>query len=133
MYKRQASISASRFARSQCVTAALDQVNFIEPFVLNDSLCIESYVTGHGKRSLEVFVKVIGEHLDTGERFLGMTAFLTFVVLDKKVTLPELNAETPEEKSLCADFQKRKTYRRQKIAEQKKLQASLSLDFPWYS
>nr|WP_238339813.1 IS1182 family transposase [Ligilactobacillus murinus] len=128
-----ASISASRFARSQCVTAALDQVNFIEPFVLNDSLCIESYVTGHGKRSLEVFVKVIGEHLDTSERFLGMTAFLTFVVLDKKVTLPELSAETPEEKSLCADFQKRKAYRRQKIAEQKKLQASLSLDFPWYS
>ena len=37
-----ASISASRFARSQCVTAALDQVNFIKPFVLNDSLCIES-------------------------------------------------------------------------------------------
>ena len=128
-----ASISASRFARSQCVTAALDQVNFIEPFVLNDSLCIESYVTGHGKRSLEVFVKVIGEHLDTGERFLGMTAFLTFVVLDKKVTLPELSAETPEEQSLCAGFQKRKACRRQKIAEQRKLQASLSLDFPWYS
>ena len=31
-----ASISASRFARSQCVTAALDQVNFNEPLVLKD-------------------------------------------------------------------------------------------------
>jgi acyl-CoA hydrolase len=62
-----------------------------------------------------------------------MTAFLTFVVLDKQVILPELSAETLEEKSLCADFQKREAYRRQKIAEQKKLQASLSLDFPWQS
>lgn len=70
-----ASTSAARLARTQTVTAAIDDVNFIAPFALHDSFCVESYVTGVGTHSIEVFAKVVGEHLLTGERFLGMTAF----------------------------------------------------------
>ena len=79
-----ASISAIRLARASNVTASVDELNFLAPFILNDSLCIESYVSGVGSRSIEVFAKIIGEHLTTGERFLGLTAFLTFVVPDKQ-------------------------------------------------
>src|SRR5699024_12404954 len=31
----------------------------------------------------EVFAKIIGEHLQTGERYIGLTSFLTFVITDK--------------------------------------------------
>ena len=125
------SISASRFARTQCVTAAVDNVNFLAPFVLNDSLCIEAYVTGAGKRSIEVFAKVIGEHLETGERFLGMTAFFTFVSLDKNKDLPQLKAQTAEEKALCQGYLARKQLRDKMRKLHQTTQDQLSLEFPW--
>ena len=55
-----ASTSAARLARTQTVTAAIDDVNFIAPFALHDSFCVESYVTGVGTHSIEVFAKVVG-------------------------------------------------------------------------
>ena len=93
-----ASISAIRLARASNVTASVDELNFLAPFILNDSLCIESYVSGVGSRSIEVFAKIIGEHLTTGERFLGLTTFLTFVVPDKQIILPQVTPITEEEK-----------------------------------
>lgn len=125
-----ASISASRCARTQCVTGLVEDVDFIVPFALQDSLCIETYVTGIGQRSLEVFAKVIGEHLNTGERFLGATAFLTFVTLEK-VALPTLQPETPEEKALCQGFLARQTTRKQKRQAKKVLFKQLTLTPPW--
>lgn len=125
-----ASISASRFARTQCVTGLVEDVDFIAPFTLQDSLCIEAYVTGAGQRSLEVFAKVIGEHLNTGERFLGATAFLTFVTLEK-VPLPTLRPETAEEKAVCQGFLARQTARKQKRQTKKTLLKQLSLKAPW--
>ena len=49
---------------------------------------------------MEVFVKVIKEHLMTGERELAATSFLTFVALDsngKSVPVPRIVPETEEE------------------------------------
>lgn len=99
-----ASIAAARLARCQTVTAAVDRFDFIAPFALHDSLCLVSYVSGAGHRSLEVFTKILGEHLATGERFLGGTAFLTFVVPDKTVSLPNVQPQSAEEKAVCAAY-----------------------------
>ncbi len=55
------SIAASRVARIETVTVSVDQVNFLLPFRLQDSMCAESYVSGVGHRSIEVFTKIIGE------------------------------------------------------------------------
>ncbi|KRL05857.1 acyl-CoA thioesterase [Liquorilactobacillus oeni] len=117
MLDGSASISASRLCRTQTATAAVDQFNFIAPFQLNDSFCIESYVSGVGKRSLEVFAKIVGEHLTTGKRFLGATAFLTFVVLKHDVKLPEIVPNTPEEIMICQGYSKRQIFRKQQLKE----------------
>ena len=53
-----ASISASRLARVETVTASIDQLNFIAPFKMQDSLCIESYVAGVGTRSIEILLRL---------------------------------------------------------------------------
>ena len=37
-----------------------------------------------------VFAKIIGEHLQTGERYIGLTSFLTFVITDKSVSLDKI-------------------------------------------
>lgn len=125
------SIAASRAARIETVTASVDQVNFMHPFVLQDSRCVESYVTGVGKSSIEVFTKIIGEHLKTGERFLGLTCFSTFVLTDRSIELPEIVPVTEEEKFICAGYKQRKIERGEKLKEQVELNKHMSLDFPW--
>ena len=71
----EASVAAMRVARATLVTAAMDHVQFVKPFHLQDAMIVRAVVTGLGHRSVEVFVKVLGEHLMTGERFVGFTCF----------------------------------------------------------
>ncbi|MQS98091.1 acyl-CoA thioesterase [Companilactobacillus halodurans] len=114
------SISASRVARIETVTASIDQVNFILPFKLQDSMCTESYVSGVGTRSIEVFTKIIGEHLKTGKRFLGLTCFSSFVVTDKNVVLPTVVPDTDEAEFVCSGYNDRQSERLQKLLQQEK-------------
>lgn len=125
------SIAASRVARIETVTASVDQVNFILPFKLQDSMCTESYVSGVGTRSIEVFTKIIGEHLKTGERFLGLTCFSTFVVPDPEVILPSIIPDNEEAEYVCAGYKNRQGERLKKLMEQEKFNQKISLDFPW--
>jgi acyl-CoA hydrolase len=56
-----------------------------------------------GSSSMEVFVKVLAEHLITGETKVAATSFITFVSLDesgKPKRVPEVYPETDEEKYL---------------------------------
>lgn len=126
-----ASIAASRLARVETVTASIDQLNFIAPFKLQDSLCIESYVVGVGHRSIEVFTKIIGEHLQTGERFLGLTAFLTFVTTEKTPNLPAITPVTAEEHFICAGYSQRKAQRLANFKNQQAFNQQINLNYPW--
>lgn len=124
------SIAASRIARIETVTASIDQVNFILPFGLQDSMCTESYVSGVGSRSIEVFTKIIGEHLKTGKRFLGLTCFSTFVVTDKNIVLPNIVPDNDEAEYVCSGYQERQSQRLKKLLEQEKFNQNISLKFP---
>lgn len=129
----EASVTAMRVARTTVVTAAMDHVQFLHPFKLQDSMCMESYVTGVGHRSLEVFVKVIGEHLMTNERFLGFTCFLTFVIEDpqKAIKYDHVVPQTTEQKALVAGYETRRKHRRENISRQQEVLQSITLDKPW--
>ena len=129
----QASIAAMRVARSMVATAAIDDIQFLQPFDLQDSMCMEAYVTGFGKRSIEVFVKIIGEHLMTGERFLGFYCFMTFVILDanRQVEYEKLIAETKEEKSLTEMYLQRRKSREKQGQREQELLSDISLEKPW--
>lgn len=125
------SIPASRVARIETVTASVDQVNFILPFRLQDSMCTESYVSGVGTRSIEVFTKIIGEHLKTGERFLGLTCFSSFVVVERGIELPQIVADTEEYKFVCQGYEQRQAERMKKLKQQRDFNNNISLKFPW--
>ncbi|WP_311406727.1 acyl-CoA thioesterase [Liquorilactobacillus uvarum] len=126
-----ASISASHIARTETATASLDHFNFIAPFKLKDFFYIETYVSGVGKRSIEIFAKIIGEHLQTGERFLGATAFLTFVVLDNETMLEPITPVSKEEKALCSKYPERKQKQIDQLKQQKEFRQRISLALPW--
>lgn len=105
-----ASISAAKHCRSECVTASMDSVDFLHPIRPTDAVHLESFVTYTGSSSMEVFVKVIAEHLITGETKVAATSFITFVSLDergKPNRVPAVYPETEEEKYLFDSAEER--------------------------
>ncbi|RLK62664.1 acyl-CoA thioesterase [Atopobacter sp. AH10] len=129
-----ASISVSRHARLLCVTASIDAVNFIAPLYHTNSACVETFISGTGKTSLEVFCKVLGEKLETGERYLAATAFLTFVVVGeagKELFVPPVYPESDEERLVCEGYEERRKARLAKREAEKAFQKQLSIDLPW--
>lgn len=132
-----ASISVTRHCRRGAVTASLDQLNFLKPLHNNHSVCIESYVSGAHNRSMEVFVKVIGEDLVTGERYLAATCFTTFVAVpshmneETEFTVPKVIPETKEEEMVCGGYEKRRISRLEERVAYKEFAANLSIDLPW--
>jgi acyl-CoA hydrolase len=129
-----ASISASRHARSEVVTASTDSVDFLSPIRQADSVCLASYVTWTGTSSMEVFVKVVSEDLKTGDRRIAATAFLTFVALDddgKPMKVPQIVPETDEEKKLFETAPIRAEFRKRHRSESKSLASHLTIDKFW--
>ncbi|MDN3017185.1 acyl-CoA thioesterase [Paenibacillus sp. BSR1-1] len=130
-----ATLSARRHSRvKQCVTASTDSVNFLHPIRQSDSVGIESFVCYTGKRSMEIFCKVVAEELDTGERRIAATAFFTFVPLDENkrpLEVPEVIPETEEEKYLYETGKERERIRKLKREQNKELVSRLSSDKVW--
>ena len=131
-----ASISFSRLTNALGMTASIDNMNFLKPLPEGNSVCIESYVTGTGKTSVEIFAKIIGEDLITGERYIAATSFLTFVVQSdgetkKSFVMPEIVPESDEEKYICSEYSKRKKERMANRDFDRELQSHLQKEQPW--
>lgn len=126
-----ASISVARHTRKSSVTASMDSVDFINPAGLDDSICAESFVSGVGNSSVEVFCKVIAENLMTGERRLCATAFTTFTCFEEdglKALVPLIEPETDEEKYIHQGYIYRRKDRRKSRQYSLELKKNISLD-----
>lgn len=131
-----ASIAVSRFARTNdIVTASMDELHFIHPIKSGHSICVETYVTGAGRTSVEVFAKVLGEDLVSGERYVAATSFITFVVVgsSKKKRLPMIHPESSEEEMICGEYQDRRKRRLADRLANEKLVEAISILPPWIS
>ncbi|WP_282939343.1 acyl-CoA thioesterase [Paenibacillus sp. RC67] len=129
-----ASISASKHCRRSVVTASTDSVDFLSPIRPTDSVCLESFVTWTGKSSMEVFVKVITEDLQSGERTIAATSFLTFVAMDENkrpIQVPKVIPETEEERRLNQTATRRAEMRKARREESKEFSDHLITRFPW--
>jgi acyl-CoA hydrolase len=101
MMDTAAGISAVRHARSICVTASVDRVDFREPIHIGDLVIMKASVNYVGRTSMEIGVRVESEHLRTGERTHTNSCYLTFVAIDKNgkpIEVAPITPETAEEK-----------------------------------
>ncbi len=129
-----ASISQTRLTNTLSMTASIDNMNFLRPLPEDNSVCIESFVSGVGNTSVEVFAKIIGEDLLTGERYIAATSFLTFVVLpeDRETfVMPQIVPESDEEKFICSGYEGRRKERMVQRQMDKEMQSHLTLTEPW--
>ena len=75
-------VAARRYTRSAVTTVCVDNLNFIAPAYLNDTVVQEARVTWTGRTSLEVRVDSFVEKLD-GSRTLVNQAYAVYVALDE--------------------------------------------------
>ena len=107
-------IACHRHTRTLLVTAAVDDLQFLNSIKVGDLIILKSRVTCVFTTSLEVQVDVFSEETLTGRRQLTSRAFLTFVGIDRqgnRVRVPPLLVETDEERRICAEARERRAHR----------------------
>jgi uncharacterized protein (TIGR00369 family) len=96
-----AAVVATRHSRCNTVTASIDSLVFHNPIYIGDLVFFKSSLNYVGKTSMEVGVRVEAENLMTGEVRHAVSAYLTFVALDKEgkpTPVPPLILETDEQR-----------------------------------
>ena len=109
-----AGIAAVKHCGSRVVTAAMDEMSFIEPVFLGEILTLRAQVNDVGRTSMEVGVRVEAENARTGERRHVSSAYLVFVALDREgepKPVPPLSPETLEEKRRMEEAKIRRQHR----------------------
>lgn len=107
-------IAGVRHSRCSIVTASVDQMTFLHPVHMGDLVMLKSQVNRVFRTSMEVGVKVWVENLRTGARRHTSSAYLTFVGVDQeghRVVLPQITAETEEDKRRWREAAERRNYR----------------------
>jgi len=99
-----AGVAAGKYARTNVVTARVDEVQFLLPIFVGAVITGIGKIVYVGKSSIEVMVTVEVEYLDSErEPQLALSAFFTMVALDRAgrpVPAPPMEPETAEEKEL---------------------------------
>ena len=78
-----AGTAAARHAGRVCVTAAIDELSFLQPVYIGDVLRVSARVNDVGRTSLEVGVRVEAEPWRGGERRHTTSAYLEMACLDE--------------------------------------------------
>lgn len=116
-----AAIAASRHSQHICVTASVDDLNFLHPIKIGQAVTLMASVNRVFHTSMEVGVKVLSENMLTGEVKHANTAYLTFVALDSNGTpmqVPQITFSTEEEQRRFDDALHRRELR---LARRKKI------------
>ena len=106
-------VAARRYTGKAVTTVSIDNLTFLKPAYLNDTMVQEAMVTWTGHTSLEVRVDSMVERLD-GSRELINRAYVVFVAIDdedRPVPIPAFTPETIEEKQEYAAAEERRRIR----------------------
>jgi len=112
-------IAAARHSGRFCVTASIDQMDFLEPVYISNLVILRASVNRVFRTSMEVGVKVFAEDLRAAATRHVASAYLTFVAIDEKrnaVPAPPVIPETDEEKRRYEEAGER---REQRLARRK--------------
>jgi uncharacterized protein (TIGR00369 family) len=77
-----AGLAAFKHAGGMCVTVSMDEMSFLAPSHVGDTVTVKASVNDVGTTSLEIGVRVESEELETGPKTHTSSAYLVFVALD---------------------------------------------------
>lgn len=126
MMDTASAVCAIRHARTTCVTASVDRVDFREPVHLGDLVIMKCSVNYVGRTSMEVGVRVESEDLTTGVRRHTNSCYLTFVAIDRNGRPIEVPRLAPESEDEIRRYEAAKARRRRRLEERTAETAALT-------
>jgi acyl-CoA hydrolase len=96
-----AGLAAAKHCEGLAVTAAMDEMSFLEPVYLGDVVTVKAMVNEAWRTSMEVGVRVEAENVVTGRKVHTSSAYLVFVALDEQGrprAVPPVLARNDEER-----------------------------------
>lgn len=127
---RVALVVAERHSEKICVTVSVDSMHFLAPARRGDILIFKAAVNRTWRTSMEIGVKVLAEHYQTGETKHILSAYFTFVGVDEycqPVAVPPIVPETPIEKRRYEEAEIRRE--RRKAEKEDRLQRRKEIEF----
>ncbi len=118
-----AALAAAKHSGRICVTASVDEINFLGPVKLGQVVHLRASVNRAFTTSMEVGVRVEVEDIHTGHHRHVNTGYLTFVAIDEighPVPVPEAIPVSSDEK---ARYNAASVRRRDRLARRKKIAA----------
>ena len=103
-------VAARRYAQQPVTTVCIDNLTFLKPAYLNDTVYQEAWVTWTGRTSMEVRVDSFVERLD-GTREMINRAYAVFVALDDSDHPAQVPAYRPETAEEVAEYYAAETRR----------------------
>lgn len=96
-----AAVEAKRHARSGVTLKMVDNLTFLSPAFMDETVALEAAITWSGRTSMEIMVNTYVEKVD-GARTLINKAFLVFVAIDDEgnpIPVRQFVPATPEQES----------------------------------
>lgn len=101
MADNAAGLAALKHSEGPVVTAAMDEMSFLEPVYVGDVVTVRASVNEAFRTSMEIGVRVEAEDLETRTVKHTSSAYLVFVALDDEGNtrpVPPLEPQTDEER-----------------------------------
>lgn len=109
-----AGLAAIKHTGGLALTASVDQMSFLHPVHVGDTLTVRASVNDVGRTSLEVGVRVESEEIVTGVVRHTSSAYFVYVAIDadgKPREVPALIADTDEEERRLREAKIRRSTR----------------------
>ncbi len=119
-----AGAAAARHSGGTAVTAAIDEIAFLEPVRVGDLVHAHAQVNWTGSSSMEVGVRVEAERWDTAgaDRVTVATAYLVFVAVDEGGAPRRVPAVVPEDAPDLRRFREAQIRRAHRLARRRAIQ-----------
>jgi len=103
---------ASKHSNNYCVTASVDDVNFLAPIEVGELVTLKASINFVGRTSMLVGIRVEAENIQTGERKHCNSSYVTMVAKDntgETVTVPGLKLHNETDvRRFCRAIQRKK-------------------------
>jgi acyl-CoA hydrolase len=109
-----AAVVARRHSGHWCVTLGIDSVRFLAPARHGDVLVLKASVNRVWRTSMEIGIKVFADEFESLNRKHIVSAYFTFVAVDKNlrpIEIPPVIPETDDEKRRHAQADERRKQR----------------------
>lgn len=124
-------VCAAKHAGTYCVTASIDNVDFLAPIEVGELVSLKASVNYVGRSSLIVGIRITSENVKTQTIKHTNTSYFTMVAMDedrKTVQVPGLLLETKDEVRRFAEAIRRKNLKAEHKENIKRIKTIQDLD-----